>query len=91
MTRLALEHAGVGTVEGSAFKAKRIGTRCMGETPQKEMKRLTSEGDRSGMSLSETIGVLYNVASHNRIRQEDKFLLRYISIVRSVLEIPYLL
>jgi hypothetical protein len=34
--RLALEHAGVGMVKGSAFKAERIGTRCMGETPQRK-------------------------------------------------------
>ncbi len=27
------------------FKARRIGIRCMGVTPQTEIKRLTSEGD----------------------------------------------
>jgi len=45
----------------AAFKARRMGgIRCMCETPQKEMKRSTSEGDMKHNALLETIRVLYN-------------------------------
>jgi hypothetical protein len=46
---LASPDAGAGTAEGSGVQGEERGggwIRCMGETPQKKMKILTSEGDK---------------------------------------------